>query len=671
MKKILGVLFVLIICGGAGRFAQSSTPERSAAGLRTWRESGLQGRITAAELARLNTDRVIISGEPLKQIFEAYTWPPGPVFITTDSILNGFHVLFEESIFRLEQANAGKLQRFLRYLWKRLATVDREMKLDPQLTANAKRRAQTMIGVALKLMDRGSFDPGPKLGATIAEECARIDAAEGRSKPVWLGPPDPGFLAIDYTSFKPRGFYMGSPQMRDYFRALRWLQRIPFRIQRDEEFLAVMMMGNSFSYWPDDGAVVKEFEAYLTDMRRLGGTADDYDLDWIAVHAQNTDICKDLAEERQPVIDQITRYSEGPAIQDQLRFAPWDPKEVPEASCRIISALRLPDAVQFQRSENSLEVESRLQFLPEGLDVAAALGSEFARARVLARRGQAYLDTIDVTKRKYFIGEDIVPGAAFVDSFGLYDLTSIYQSYLRCLETLLDAPDPNAPSFMRGPLWQVKSCNAALAGWAEMRHAWVLQAKENMTIGGVMEMPVGFVEPEPEFYSKFGNLVGEVYNLFSRAKAWEPTNTSTSMDSKWSDLKDICRRLESLSHKQLRGLPFNKEEEEFIKGYGDRLGHIMLYESNSYEEPRDDAMRIVDVYSNPNLNKVLEVGIGRPRRIWVLYPAAGGDILCQGAVMPYYEFASDERLTDGEWRTLLDSDRAPVLPDWSALLFRH
>jgi hypothetical protein len=671
MKKYVGALAVLILCGGVGHFAQSAAPERPAAGPLTWREFGLQEGLTEAELARLKTDGVIVSGEALKQIFEAYTWPPAPMFITTDSILYGFHVLFEESVLRLEQANAGKLQRLLWHLWNGLATVDQKIKLDPSLVADAKRRAQTVIGVALKLVARDRFDPGPKLRGTIKEECARIDAAEGRSKPAWLGPPDPGFLAIDYTSFKPRGFYGSSPQMRDYFRALRWLQRIPFRIQKDEEFLAVMMMGNLLSPWRRDRQAAEEFERYLRNMRRLGGTADDYDLDWISVHAQNTDRCSDLAKERQPVINQITHYSEGPAIQDQLRFVPWGPEEVSEANCRIISASRLPDAVQFQKSEDSLEGDARLQFMPEGLDVAAAFGSEFARARVLERRGQAYLGGIDAINKKYFNGGDIGSASPFVDSYGLYGVTSIYLNYLRCLETLLDAPDPGAPALMRSPLWQMKSCNTALAGWAEMRHTWILQAKENATIGGVMMMPAGFVEPEPEFYSKFGNLVGEVYNLLSRAKAWEPANTPASMDAKWSDLKDICRRLESLSHKQLRGLPFNNEEEDFIKGYGDRLGHIMLYESNSYEEPRDDAMRIVDVYANPNLNEILEVGVGRPRRIWVLYPTAAGDVLCQGAVMPYYEFASENRLTDEEWRKVLDSGHAPDVPDWSAPLFKH
>ena len=40
------------------------------------------------------------------------------------------------------------------------------------------------------------------------------------------------------------------------------------------------------------------------------------------------------------------------------------------------------------------------------------------------------------------------------------------------------------------------------------------------------------------------------------------------------------------------------------------------------------------------------------------------EILCQGSVMSYYEFDSKVRLTDEEWRRLLDSPQAPAQPEW-------
>ena len=53
-------------------------------------------------------DKFVITGEPFKQVFSPYIGSDVPVFITTDSLLNGFHVLLEESIYRMELANARK-----------------------------------------------------------------------------------------------------------------------------------------------------------------------------------------------------------------------------------------------------------------------------------------------------------------------------------------------------------------------------------------------------------------------------------------------------------------------------------------------------------------------------------------------------------------------------------
>jgi len=39
-------------------------------------------------------------------------------------------------------------------------------------------------------------------------------------------------------------------------------------------------------------------------------------------------------------------------------------------------------------------------------------------------------------------------------------------------------------------------------------------------------------------------------------------------------------------------------------------------------------------------------------------------ILYRGAIMPYYEFTSDKRLTDKEFQALLDSPTPPALPQW-------
>jgi hypothetical protein len=135
------------------------------------------------------------------------------------------------------------------------------------------------------------------------------------------------------------------------------------------------------------------------------------------------------------------------------------------------------------------------------------------------------------------------------------------------------------------------------------------------------------------------------------------------MKSRWQRLLATCRQLETLAHKQLRGVEPTKDEGRFIVGYGEMLGGIMFYDGNSYHVPRDDAPRIATVFNQPG-GPCLLAGVGRPREIRVLYPWLGEEMECRGAVMPYHEFRSPTRLTDSEWKQRLDGRNAPPPPAW-------
>ena len=136
------------------------------------------------------------------------------------------------------------------------------------------------------------------------------------------------------------------------------------------------------------------------------------------------------------------------------------------------------------------------------------------------------------------------------------------------------------------------------------------------------------------------------------------------LEELWIRFENVSRRLEVIAHKQLRGVALNKSEEAFIKNYGIGIAGMMMYGGNSYYTPRDDAPRIIDVYYNPEFHGYLHVGIARPRKIYVLYPWEGKNVLCEGAVMPYYEFVNDTRLTDLTWKEKLDSSQRPSVQKW-------
>jgi hypothetical protein len=335
----------------------------------------------------------------------------------------------------------------------------------------------------------------------------------------------------------------------------------------------------------------------------------------------------------------------------------------------------------------------------------------------------------------------------------LFGGISLYADYLRCLAALLGDPPAGAPEFMSGAPWQAKSCQTALAGWAQWRHTWILHAKQTVIWLCSMdaEHPVGFVEPNPAFFRRLHDLATQSARLLDRVKPQDDANLHAAaqlqdllrfleaktaagepldldnprpfddifclftleqmmrdgqlkadrrqprqfaaqampqvkvvlqkiqrgelsgrlfagdwssadgapLGERWRNLAGLAARLEGLAKKQLARTPFTGEDREFILSYGTPLARLMRHTGDRSETPRDDVPRIADVVYNPSLGEYLEVGVGRPRIMYVLYPTAQGEVFCRGGVLPYYEFRSRARLDDIQWKAMLSSWVAP------------
>jgi len=635
-----------------------------------WRMQASRVGLNEAAVERLARDRVLVTPERFKQVFTPYVDSRVSVFITSDSLLNTFHVLFEESFLQLETIQASRLKSVLAALRETLAGVDVKLTGDKALIAAAKRRATILIAVARALLGdvpEGLSDEAAKI---VRAEAERITAAKGIGKPAWLGKPDPGFRAIDYGRFKVRGFYTRTPSLQRYFRAVAWLQAIPLRVHDDEELLTALMLGSAAGrlLWTGNRDADDHLEALLETYNGIVGTGDDWDLGAANALASAYGNCilelevgpESMAKERARALELAHGKGVGPLIDDQIRWPlPRNPA-VDRVGYRVLSAHRTPDGLLFQRTTDPRDPKLLGRTLPTGLEIGALLGSGVARAELA--------------------GSPRV--LAIIDETGsLLEGHSLLVDYLRCLQALVDAPEPDAPAFLSAEPWQVKQLNTALAGWAQMRHTFVLQAKQSFTAFCGDRLQVGFVEPEPEFFGRFARFVTRTKARLLKAGAIGVFATETSdpeghtgfewridLGRTWDVLRDLCLRLEILAHKQLREVPFNEDERDFILGYGRRIAHLQFHFSNSYKLPRDDAPRIADVHSDPVGGESLLVGVTRPRALWVLYPWRGQDVLCRGAVMPYRECRNAIRLADPEWMQRLDSGEPPAAPAWFAPL---
>jgi len=737
---------VLLSAGPALAYERPRMPDPASEDY-DWREVARAHGLTEKDVEALADRKVLMTNEVFKQVFDPYIHADLPMFITSDSLLAAFHVLYEESVLRMERANARRLPDILRHIWRGLEAQKPPTPppgTDPanvRMGRRAWQRARVTVGTALALLGEAPDGAGENVARLVKEEVRKVLEAKTldpakieQSMPAWLGTSDDTFTGIDYSRYKPRGFYTESDALKRYFRAVSWLQSLPFRVSKDEELAAALLLGRAAAEdrFEDDRARMA-FQEYFRTFRDFVGARDDWDLLKAAEAARWGEGLKGM---RERLLAEARRGGEEPMINDLVRFPPNDPR-VPasEPNFRILSAYRTPDAILFHRTTDLRDFGDRL--LPSGLEVAASLGSDYARARVPGPQREKVLRVLDET-------------------LPIFRGWSLYCDYLDCLRCLLDEPESDAPAFLKGEPWRAKSCQTALAGWAQLRHTWALQAKQSVTYLGKTILPPGFVEPEPDFFGRMARLVERTRDRLDRAGALEMDLAQVARDIRrvaeiltspeakkqgrealleacrddlsraewmmhllaclkvrpdrrdeqaylqkaaaelrdlaerfdqgivpgnerlrmllaqqhvdlrplWNGLVEVCRRLETLAHKQLRGRPLDEDDKSFIKRYGARIAGAMLYGGNAYLSPRDDAPRAIDVHYNPNAGEYLEAGVARPRALYVLYPQEGGEVLCRGAVLPYYEFAHTERLTDEAWKALLDSAERPDIPEW-------
>jgi len=734
MKRKNILLFIVCLSSTGLLFPQQDSDSRYSYDY-NWKQEAQRLGIPEQAIQRLEQEKFIVLDRFYKQIFEPYTEPDTSYFITTDTVLNAYNVLFEESMLLLEMSQYDKLKSLLQFVCYSLSSKSNELKFNRNLVEKGLRHAQVVIGVALKLLGERNLGVSKEIDKIIDEEVALFEDGKSEKLPDWLAPPEEDFISINYSIFTPVGF-ADKPYLNRYYQAVKWLQKIPFRITREIEFMAALII--AFCLEEDRHYnSERKYLHYLENIQYLLGERDDLDVCSIVSDCQNLDRKTDFKKIQNEFISdwKENKYSE---ILDQIRE---DKPMTSTPQIRFLSAFKTPDSLIFQKTTDYAYFPHRP--FPTGLELCAALGSKQALDILTENEETSRLQEILTASRSLFEGN------------------SLYHKYFFCLSALLDESAPDCPEFMKEDKWEIKNWQTFLGGWAFIRQSLILHAKECITYGGVCSIPPGFIEPEPEFFSRMAELIKESYEFFenassnnfnfrSKLKLWIQTILSvyskmfeqkkfkeeeqfeflltlpkqereafleardrfyyfdpfppdyfqgdwddpedqfmfsfnrlrkinTEMNGIeqpsipshcwelilfWRKLENVCLKLEALAHKQLRKIPFSKEDHEFILSYGEQLGHIMFYGGNSYYDPIDDAPRIVDVTYNQYYDKYFKAGVGRPAALYVLYPTADGEVLCQGGVLSYYEFPWPQPLTNEAWRELLDSADSPPPPAW-------
>lgn len=613
-----------------------------------------------------------------------------PVFVTSDVVLHLYHVQFGETLKEVEETEfvpdiAALVEALLADAEASYAALTGDLQ-------EAALRNVAYFAVARELI-RPDTAPPALVADLVNAEVALIDAHDGFAEsPVFI-------YREDYSQYVPRGHYTRSEGLERYFRTLMWFGRIAFllkgaevwgpagdalvsledaRIQTLQACLIARAMDRvsvdtrtAHDVWKriydvtafyvgvaDDLAPYE----YLAVLDRLFGA--DTPLDVLEDGQNFFDLRAELALLRSPQIYGGTgMVFVNPETEDGLN-AMLDKSK----GMRFMGQRFVPDSYIMQR----LVFPSVLDYTgnreprpfswgftgaryarcyPRGLDVMTLLGSAEAEL-ILEEEG----DT------EYLEYEDRM--AELMETFAGFSTAdwnqNLYWGWLYALKALLEPAEGGYPAFAHTQAWRRKQLNAALASWAQLRHDTILYAKPSYggTETGMPDMPPGYVEPAPEFFTRLLALTRMTRTGLSDLGA-----LSETAETRLTGLENLLQRLISIIELQFAGTPLTEQDQYFLNDFAAYLEQLTL----GVEGTGVKTTLIADVHTNPPEALVVEEGTGDVDAILVACPAPDGTpFLAAGATLSYYEFKQpmSGRLTDEAWRALLASPDAPARPAW-------
>jgi hypothetical protein len=473
---------------------------------------------------------------------------------------------------------------------------------------------------------------------TSDSEAAHIQQAQGTFQSPVFGKP------FDFTELTPRGYYTATPEMQEYFKAVHYLTTA-----------AAAIDATPLNALPDD---VKAKA-----------------LTWIAAYSFY------IAPSRAPLV-----WSSGTFLPPAFALhAVTSPQVFPlswgfdnEVLLSTVYHSDWPAAEQITGPKGS-------RGLPSGLDLAAALGSSYARSLLKGdlasypTLGPA-IDALEGREPK---------SAAQAD---------LYDAWISALAVQW-ADDATFPGYAQDALWNMKRIQTGLGSWATLRHATVLVNERSTAECGeggfeaiVLRPPRGYVEPDPKTFEAIASLFDQMEQVVAKSANFtgnlpqDPSEIVESSNDGGDSSNDkpaqplqagIIRRLQAtasktrlfgaMAQKELQNQPLVDSDYDEILHVGAVAEHdFLVYNSLASADlalsTPNPIMKIADVAGGGEV-PYLEAAVGRPLEWDQVVPYFGRREIVKGSVYSYYEFPSSEPLTDEAWAGKpANPDADPVNP---------
>ncbi len=614
-----------------------------------------------SHLAKHGFGIVETDNEQIFQVYEHNDYTMFPNFITTDLYLQLFHLYFDTTLRKVEESTLSKVMTdFTQRMYDTMKTrAQSEKNKDVKSAAEW---LQTYFAIAYTLISGAVLPPVPEAYKQMAQEELKNCGEAQNSLSEFLEYFEVNFA---YSLFRPRGHYTRSEQCQRYFRAMMWLQTVPFGTDIDHQMLRAALLADAIS---SSAEAKKAYNAVADPITYLMGTPDNITILQVAdVMAQQGVDVQRLAKNKKAMKAFCQRIDE--VAEQQTRIRPKF-EFTSHNKVNLMPQRYMPDAEVLQEMCDYKNDPTKRD-VPSGLDLMAAMGNTAAE-RILInelkedKRWEGFFPTLSKMKG--------VMGKADWNA-------SVATKWMSALHTLNLYDDNRRPYFMKTPQWDKKNLNATLASWAELKHDAILYAKQPFAAecgDGSLPAPtiVGYVEPNVAFWEKAVSLIDETHNVLRRYGL-----LTEEVEQIGNDTKDEATFFLDISKKELAGKKITDEEYDHIRYIGatfENLSLQMLREPDQYlqgwydVQGADKSIAVVaDVYTangatNPK-KSILYEAVGPAHEIYVVVEVDGHLRLMRGGVFSYREFKrplDEPRMTDEEWQEKLKSYPNTGKPSW-------
>jgi len=578
-----------------------------------------------------------------------------PSIVTTDNILEIYHVFFESSLRGLEEQSLYGEDRSLTKAM--LAQANRrysQVKSTPLARAALKNVAY--FGVADRLLGLND-EIVPAAKAMVTREISLIKGAKGKSTGA-IFPYD-----LDYSQFIVRGHYTKTAKLGRYFQGMMWYGLAPFAVatnaggrtvpateQIQQSLLIVRDLAESGAQkrWQKIYDVTSIFAGKSNNLTPQSWA-------WIAKQTFGAKAPVTAYAEKGAIQRFAVALANLPAAPIALRFASG--ANADSVQFRFMGQRAIPDSVILQR----LCAPEERPF-PSPLDVFAVLGN--ARAKAI----------LDANPKQYNAKgwtEYLPERAKLTAEFGKLPASqwseNLYWSWMDSLRKLPTPASPRYPAFMKSAAWEDKTLYSSLASWAELRHDTILYGLQTGAEMGDDPPPVlkGYVEPNLGFYARMSALVDQTRTA-AKAAGLSDERIIEQFDA-FADLLSFCR---TVSEKELAGKALTHDEYmriRLIEGDLESAHNLIQKAVGGFDTMSADDLDtalVADVHTA--YGKALTVGVGRADHLYAIVPIEGKLVLTRGSTLSYYEFTvpASQRMTDQQWKKQLNAGKAPARPAW-------